>query len=82
MGEMISVRVKNVLGTEEADIQIDNEQTVGQLLEQAAPKLQINPQGATIMYQGQQLSLEQTLKKAGIQSGYAVMLTPGSITGG
>ena len=82
MDDMITVRVKNILGTEEADVQINNNATVGQLLQQAALQLQINPQGATIMYQGQQLSPEQPLHKAGVEDGDAVMIAPGSIVGG
>jgi len=82
MGDMITVRVKNILGTEETDVQIAPNATVGQLLQQAAPQLQINPQGATIMYQGQQLPPEQPLDKAGVQDGHAVMIAPGSIVGG
>ena len=82
MGNIITVRVKNILGTEETDVQIADNETVGQLLQQAAPQLQINPQGATIMYQGQQLPPEQYLDKAGVRDGDAVMVAPGSIVGG
>ncbi|MBU7019070.1 MAG: hypothetical protein HXS44_16285 [Theionarchaea archaeon] len=82
MGDMITVRVKNILGTEETDVQIAANATIGQLLQQAAPQLQINPQGATIMYQGQQLPPEQTLDKAGVRDQDAVMVAPGTIVGG
>ena len=80
--DIITVRVKNILGTEETDVQIDAHATVGQLLQQAAPQLQINPQGATIMYQGHQLPPEQPLYKAGVRDLDAVMIAPGSIVGG
>jgi len=82
MGDTITVRVKNILGTEETDVYIAANATVGQLLQQAAPQLQINPQGATIMYQGQQLHPEQPLDKAGVRDQDAVMIAPGSIVGG
>jgi DNA polymerase III delta prime subunit len=82
MSATITVRVKNILGTEETDIQIASNATVGQLLEEAAPRLQINPQGATIMYQGQQLPPGQPLDKAGVRDQDAVMVAPGSVVGG
>ncbi|MBU7009988.1 MAG: MoaD/ThiS family protein [Theionarchaea archaeon] len=82
MDDLITVRVKNILGTEETDVQISGNATVGQLIQHAAPQLQINPQGATIMYQGQQLPPEQPLNKMMIRDGDAVMIAPGSIVGG
>ena len=82
MNNMILVRVKSILGTEETDVQIDASATIDQLLQQAAPKLQINPGGATIMYQGQQLPPKLSLYRAGIRDGDTVMIAPGSIVGG
>ena len=82
MSDMITVRVKNVLGTEETDVRLPTDATIGQLLQQAAPQLQINPQGATILYQGQQLPLEWPLDKAMIRDGDAVLIAPGLIVGG
>jgi len=45
VGNMITVRVKNVLGTEEVDVYIGEDETVDQLLQKSAPQLQINPRG-------------------------------------
>ena len=81
MGNMITVRVKNVLGTEEVDVYIGEDETVDQLLQKSAPQLQINPRGAIVMYQGQILPLEKLLIIAGIRDGDAVMIAPGSIVG-
>ena len=82
MDGMITIRVRNVLGTEETDVQINDNATVGQLIQQAAPQLQISPMGATIMFQGQQLPPEQPLYKAGVGDLDTVMIAPGSIVGG
>jgi hypothetical protein len=82
MSDMIIVRVRNILGTEETDVKIASNATVGQLLQVAAPQLFISPQGATVLYQGQQLPLELPLDKAGVRDQDAVMVAPGSIVGG
>ncbi len=82
MDDIITVRVKNILGTEETDEKIRAGATVGKLLQQAAPNLQINPQGAVLMYQGQQLPPEESLFSVGVRDGDAVMMAPGSIVGG
>ena len=81
-GDVITVVVKNILGTEETDVKIPPDATVGQLLQRAGQKLQINPQGATVLYQGQQLSPERPLFKEGVRDRDVVMIAPGSIIGG
>jgi uncharacterized ubiquitin-like protein YukD len=81
MDSLITVRARNIMRTKEIDVQIDNSATVGQLLQQAAPQLQINLQGANIMFQGQLLFPEQPLYRPGIGDGDAVTILPGAIVG-
>jgi len=57
---------------EETIVEISSDATVGELLEKAASKLQINPRDYAIMFQGEIVPSQEFLSDVGIEPEYAV----------
>jgi hypothetical protein len=75
----ITVTAKTPIESLEATITIDEEATVKELTQEVAPKFGFNPEDAVIMFRGIELQLDQTLKEADIQDGFAVLVSPQAI---
>jgi hypothetical protein len=73
----ITVTIRNVLGGDQASVRIEPDATVRHVLEEAASELNLDDMRRIIpIYNGNSLSLDQTLERAGITNDSIIILTP------
>lgn len=72
----ITITAKTPTENLETTLTIDSEATIENLTQEVAPVFDFDPERSVIMFRGDELPPRQTLKEAGIQDGFAVLVLP------
>ena len=77
LARSITVNIRNVFGEKQALVRTEPDTRIRNVLEEAATELDLDDMTRVIpMYDGNQLSLDQTLKRAGIKDDSTIILIP------
>ncbi|MBU7019076.1 MAG: hypothetical protein HXS44_16315 [Theionarchaea archaeon] len=72
----ITINAKTQVENLETKVTMDDEATIRELIRKAAPEFNFNPGSSVIMFRGEEIPPDKTLKEADIQDGFAVLILP------